>query len=540
MDPMLRATVLAVLFSIAPGAAVAQSLSTLHIKVVLTEADGTTTAVPRHTLLISDNPTTAPPRTVTTGVDGTVDVKLKPGNYTIESDHPVSLHGKAFQWTQTLDVVAGRDTLLELTAKNAENAGAAAAVGAASVEAEPSLLLPRWQDSVVAVWTPTTRASGFVLDAKGLIATNQKAVGAAASVEVQLGDAVKVAARVIAADASRDVALLWVNPSVLATAKPVPLGCAQPKSSLGDSQEIFAIGVPFRPPTDMTSGTVAELRLVQGNEGGPVFTADGTLVGLSSLPVKTDDGRRGNSRVIAISDVCDVVASAEKKIEGASPPAASRLPTEPAWPLPVDAFKEAAMRRAGNLSPYQISSATFEIAFITPIMTYGVQYQSEQMSRRTRKGKDSRTIDIEPILVRPVMDFGNWSEYVIDFPPVLLVRIAPKQVEGLWTKVARGAASTQGVGLPPITHAKAGFSRMRAYCGDKEVAPIHPFTIEHRVSEKETLFEGLYVFEPNAFASCGTVKFELYSDKDPERPEVRVVDAPVLQQIAQDFALYKR
>ena len=413
---MSRATLFAVLLSIAPRVVVAQPVSTLHIKVALTEVDGTVVPVPRHTLLISDNPTTAAPRTVTTGVDGTVDVKLKPGNYTVESDRPVSLHGKAFQWTQTLDVAAGRDTVLELTAKNAENAGATAVIGAASVETEPSLLLPRWQDSVVAVWTPTTRVSGFVVDAQGLIATNQKAIGTATSVEVQFGDAAKVAARLVAADSSRDVAVLWVNPGVLTTAKPIPLGCAQPKSSLGDQQEIFAIGIPFRQATDMTSGTVAELRLIRGNEGGPVFTADGTFVGLTSLGVKNDDERRGSSRVVTTADVCEVVASAEKKIAAASPPSASHLPIEPDWPLPLDAFKNAAMRRAGNLNPYQMATTTFDVAFITPIMTYGVQYQSEQMSRRTRTGKDSRTIELEPILVRPVMDFANWSEYIVDFP----------------------------------------------------------------------------------------------------------------------------
>ena len=49
------------------------------------------------------------------------------------------------------------------------------------------------------------------------------------------------------------------------------------------------------------------------------------------------------------------------------------------------------------------------------------------------------------------------------------------------------------------------------------------------------------MFEPDAFgASCGAVKFELHSDKDAERPDIRVIDASVLQQIAQDFALYKR
>jgi hypothetical protein len=54
--------------------AVGQSISVLHIKVMLADADGKVTAVPRHALLISDNPASAPPRLVTTETDGTADV----------------------------------------------------------------------------------------------------------------------------------------------------------------------------------------------------------------------------------------------------------------------------------------------------------------------------------------------------------------------------------------------------------------------------------------------------------------------------------
>src|SRR5438874_1867707 len=105
----------------------------------------------RHALLISANPTSAAPRLIVTSTDGTADVKLPPGNYTVESDRPVAFHGKAYEWTQMVDLVAGRDAVLELTAANAETAaaGSAAAAGAPSLEAEPAFLLPRWQDSVV-------------------------------------------------------------------------------------------------------------------------------------------------------------------------------------------------------------------------------------------------------------------------------------------------------------------------------------------------------------------------------------------------------
>ena len=62
---------------------------------------------------------------------------------------------------------------------------------------DPSLLLPQWQDSVVAVWTPDSRGSGFVVDATGLVMTSQRVIGSASAVEVQLTPSVKVAARVL-------------------------------------------------------------------------------------------------------------------------------------------------------------------------------------------------------------------------------------------------------------------------------------------------------------------------------------------------------
>jgi hypothetical protein len=106
--------------------------------------------------------------------------------------------------------------------------------------------------------------------------------------------------------------------------------------------------------------------------------------------------------------------------------------------------------------------------------------------------------------------------------------------------VARGAAQTQGVALPPIKHFKSSFARMRAYCGDSEITPIHPLTIEQRLSETDAINEGLYVFDPGALGpQCTTVKLVLYSEKEPEKGDTRPVDLKVIQQIWQDFAPYR-
>src|SRR5262249_14971562 len=256
--------------------------------------------------------------------------------------------------------------------------------------------------------------------------------------------------------------------------------------------------------------------------------------GITSVADDDTGARRGNSIVVRIGDVCDAVASAESKLKNLPPPAGTHLPVEPARPFPIDALKDAAQRRAGGLIPYKVSASGFDLSLMSPVVSYGVQKQEE------RRQRNDVPVNADQALARLVADFGDWSDYVAEFPPVLLVRVTPRLVEGFWTKVARGAAQTQGMSIPPLKRFKSGFLRMRAFCGDAEVAPIHPFRLEHRVGESDTIYEGLYVFDPGALApSCAKVRFMTYSEKEPEKADAVVVDAKVIEQIWQDFAPWR-
>ena len=101
---MLHRAFVAVLLFAALATTAAQESRILHIKVTVTDADGRNRPVPRHALLISDNPVTGAPRRVVTSLEGTVDVRLRPGNYTIESDEALVFQGRAYEWRQTVDV----------------------------------------------------------------------------------------------------------------------------------------------------------------------------------------------------------------------------------------------------------------------------------------------------------------------------------------------------------------------------------------------------------------------------------------------------
>ncbi len=546
---MFRGLVLAVLFL---AVDTVQPLGVLQIKVVVADGAGQATPVPRHLLLISDNPSSAPPRRIFTSLDGSIEVRLPPGNYTVESDRPFAFEGKAYQWTQLVDVIAGRDTVLELSAGNAEvetltssTTTSTTTSAAAPLEADPESLLMRWLDSVVPIWSPTTRASGVVIDANGLIVTNQRVIGTATSVEVQLTPTVKVAASVLAADPARDVAVLRIDPTVATSARPLPLNCGVAAPPLADGQEIFFIEAPLRRQKRTSSGIVTGLSpnevvsdLVPdfGGDGGPVFAAGGKVIGISSPGDEDANSRRAKTRVVRLDDVCQVVAMAETKVKDAVPPKGTLLPVEPVKALPVDALKEMVRRRAGGLNPYEVTSTDFVLALMTPLHVYAAQGRVEAMGGRPSGGS-------QPAGATPsgaVMDFGNWSEYVADVPPVLLIRATPKMVEGFWTKMARGAAATKGIPLPAFKRPKSGFARMRAFCGETEITPIHPLKIEHSGSGTETIYEGLYAFDPSALPpTCGSVKLLLYSEKEPANPVTQILDAKLVEQIWGDFSPYR-
>jgi S1-C subfamily serine protease len=543
---MRHAWLLAALLAF-PDVSSAQTPSVLHVAVTLLDATQTPTPVPRHALLISDNPATSEPRRVQTAADGTVDIKLRPGSYTVESDRPVTFLGKAYQWTQMVDVVAGRDATLQLTAANADVGPASATfspTGAAAPASDPSLLLGKWQESVVGIWSPTSRASGFLVDARGLIATDRSAVGNAASVEVQLSPTVKVPARVLFSDVARGVAIVWVAPTVVTARTPLPLPCppASPPS-LDEGQEIVTIAVPLRAGTDLVQGEVTgfqpraietDMRLPFGGAGGPVFNQTGGVVGLTSVPADAEARRQSDVTVIRVGHICEAVSAAQLKVSDTTPPEPTRLPVEPSRPYPADTLEGSTRSSAGNTTPPVVSSADFDVAFITPAAVSRARQRSDWTG-----GRSGRSPEAEARIGR-LTEFGAWADYFAGVPAVLIVRVTPKMVEGFWKRLAREAARTQGAELPPFKDFKTDFLRLRASCGGAEVTPIHPFVLEHPVSEKDVIREGLYVFGPDALGPhCGGVTLALYSEKAPEKADTTAVDPKVIDQIWQDFAPWR-
>jgi S1-C subfamily serine protease len=497
-----------------------QGTGVLRVRVVLMDASGVATPVPRLTLLVSDDPPTAEPRRVRTTTDGTIELKLAPGSYTVELDEPVAFRGKAYTWTQIVEVAAGRDTVLDLTAGNAEEAASA------RISADSATLLTAWRDSVVEIWTPTRHAAGFVIDAaRGLIATSHHAIGDASSVEVQLtlgAERIKVPGRVIVSERDPGTAVIWIDPQTLRSTRAVEIGCtAGSFPTVAYKDTVTTITASMFAGKEVSDGVVsrvttqaifADVRIGSDSEGGPVFAESGALLGISAIDDKGDGRRWQEAWVVPAERACGVIAAAVKKTAGASPPPAARLPIEPIAPSvqPIKGPQAGAAATPARQSVPIVSASDFDITLLTP----------------------ASARDLVGGAIGPRADFGTWSEYVREADQVWLIRVSPQFEESLWKTLARGAAATQGVVLPPLKSFTANFLQLRAYCGDTEVTPIHPFIIEHRVQERTPIREGLYVFERAAFGpQCSTIKFSMFSEKDPKQPDTKAIDPKLFDQL---------
>ena len=546
------ARVIALLAALGTIVAAAPQAAVLRITVSVTAADGSTRAVPRHALLISDEPVTAAPQRFVTKNDGTIEAHLKPGNYIVESDTPFVFAGKSYEWAQPVTVAASGDTTLTLNAANATVESAkpgttdSPALAEAAAESAEESLLSTWQDSVVTIWTPRHAGRGVIVDARGLLVTNQRLVGTDTAVEVQFSATKKVAGRVVASDPNKTLAIVWIDPQAAASAKAMTLGYGHgDAAAVSEHDKVYSIEGSAADTKSLISGTVdrvtahtisSDVPLGRDSNGAPLFTATGAVVAITTA---ADEGSVNNElspRAVRIDDARAALEEAAKQMQGATPPPATLLPVDPARPFPVEALKSA-VRKRGTVQAYLVPAADFDVHIITPPMVYAAVHPQEDREHFDY-GRDD-PVRGQPAL-RPLDDFGTWNEYVSDTPPVVLIRVTPKFGESFWTTVARGAAQTQGVAIPAIKRPKAAFGQLRLFCGDKEIAPIHPFRIEHRIGDTASIDEGFYAFDISAFApQCGSVKMTVFSDKPQDKGDARTIDAAIVQQVWDDFAAYR-
>jgi len=165
----------------------------------------------------------------------------------------------------------------------------------------------------------TSLGSGFVIDASGLIVTNNHVIEDADQINVILNDGTTLPAKIVGRDSKTDIALLRVKPKALL-----------PTARLGDSDRarvgewVMAIGNPFGLGGSVTAGIISarnrdinagpyddfiqtDAPINRGNSGGPLFNMQGEVVGVNSAIYSPTGGSVGIAFAIPSSMVKGVV-----------------------------------------------------------------------------------------------------------------------------------------------------------------------------------------------------------------------------------------
>lgn len=156
------------------------------------------------------------------------------------------------------------------------------------------------------------QGSGFIISADGLVLTNAHVVDGANEVTVKLSDHREFKAKVLGADKSSDIAVLKIDAHNLPT---VQLGNSD---QLGVGDYVLAIGEPFGLEETATAGIVSakgrtlpgdgyvpfiqtDAAVNPGNSGGPLFDANGAVVGINAQIYSNSGGYQGVSFAIPIN-----------------------------------------------------------------------------------------------------------------------------------------------------------------------------------------------------------------------------------------------
>lgn len=161
--------------------------------------------------------------------------------------------------------------------------------------------------------------SGFIIDASGIVVTNNHVIADADEINVIMNDGTKIKAELVGVDKKTDIAVLKFKP-----VKPVNAVKFGDSDKLRLGEWVIAIGNPFSLGGSVTAGIVSarnrdisqgpydnyiqtDASINRGNSGGPLFNLEGEVVGVNTLIISPTGGSIGLGFAVPSKTVAGVV-----------------------------------------------------------------------------------------------------------------------------------------------------------------------------------------------------------------------------------------
>jgi len=161
--------------------------------------------------------------------------------------------------------------------------------------------------------------SGFIIDAEGVVVTNNHVIADADEINVIMNDGTKIKAELVGVDKKTDIAVLKFKP-----VKPLVAVKFGDSDKLRLGEWVIAIGNPFSLGGSVTAGIVSarnrdisqgpydnyiqtDASINRGNSGGPLFNLEGEVVGVNTLIISPTGGSIGLGFAVPSKTVAGVV-----------------------------------------------------------------------------------------------------------------------------------------------------------------------------------------------------------------------------------------
>jgi serine protease Do len=161
--------------------------------------------------------------------------------------------------------------------------------------------------------------SGFIIDASGVVVTNNHVISDADEISVVLNDGTSLRAEIVGRDQKTDLAVLRVKPT-----KPLKAVKFGDSDKLRLGEWVIAIGNPFSLGGTVTAGIVSarnrdinsgpydnyiqtDAAINRGNSGGPLFNLKGEVIGVNTAIISPSGGSIGIGFAVPSKTVVGVI-----------------------------------------------------------------------------------------------------------------------------------------------------------------------------------------------------------------------------------------
>ncbi len=539
-----------------------QNVENVTLKITIVDKNLNLKIVPKFALIVrkTDDSAFAEQR-ISTSFEGAATIFLTAGNYVVRSEKPLEFEDKSFVWEQAFRVEEGKPISVELSNDTAKITAfsESAPIAPRRRVSEEGELFKTLRDGVVTVEGETGDGTGFIIDDKGLILTNQHVIGKSNEIRVRFDRQTAVKARVLAEDAERDIAVLQVNLTACAVCRVLKI--AEPNAEepiIVEGERVFAIGSPLYQDKILTSGIVSkvepkaiisDVNINPGNSGGPLFNSLGEVVGLTTFGVKAESGP-GISGIVRIEEAAEVLKKAREKAAELSPPQVVVMPNIPEGAFPVETIKSAVEVKKFQQKPYKDDIKNYQINYMTPVFKFFISEKDRLESERNRNKRNKKKGAINT--VDRYRDLRNWNEYAGELRPVVDILALPEITASGKSMLLSAVTmvASQGLMATPLDFKfKADFYQMRLLCDGAEVVPLKRRKVEfgtempsyYKVKTRYT-YAGVYTYPFEAFepGKCAQLQLHIFSEENLETPIITNVAPLTRQRIWSDFAGFRQ